>query len=225
MEVGEIRRNAGYCITNAIRVNNMEYVLGFNRDAPSQYATWQCRWKDNYLWGHYMNSEVEAVKDLCGRVIEEIQYLEEIETKHYGISREQNESMFAMVEYKEGAAMIQFPTLQIGAVLGSIGLRLTSKEIYTGGNPDIKVRMIHDGGRVPEALIRLAGEKTSLYTLNEMAKAIYHTDWYVSGKVEENLSKDVYDSPEALLEDAEKYKEKVKAHEKKMKKTRIREER
>ena len=58
-----------------------------------------------------------------------------------------------------------------------------------------------------------------------MAKAIYHTDWYVSGKVEENLSKDVYDSPEALLEDAEKYKEKVKAHEKKMKKTRIREER
>lgn len=217
MEENNVRMNAGYRIINAIQAGNTEYVLGFNRNAPSQYVTWQCRGKEDYIWGHYMDSQLDAVKDLCGRVIEEIRYLEEKEKGHFGKSRESNDILLALVEHKGGRVLIQFPTRELGESLRSIGIELSPKEVYSSGNPDIKVQMIHEGGRVPEAFIRLLGEHGSLHTVNELAKAVYHSDWRVSELLEENLSKDIYDSPEAFLEDAVKYKEKIKEHDKKRK--------
>lgn len=70
------RINQGYEIIQSIEIGSAEFVLGVNVKAPNQYVTWKCSDKDNYYWGHYMDSRLAATRDLCERVLEEVQFLE-----------------------------------------------------------------------------------------------------------------------------------------------------
>lgn len=72
----EGRTNEGYVITNAISVGNTEFVLGVHRKNPNQFVTWECKDKTKYFWGHYTDSLLKATKDLCERVLTEVQFLE-----------------------------------------------------------------------------------------------------------------------------------------------------
>ena len=36
----DIRTNAGYTITDAIRIGNVEFVIGENAAYPAQFVTW-----------------------------------------------------------------------------------------------------------------------------------------------------------------------------------------
>ncbi len=69
------RINSGYVITASVPVGNKEFVLGVHKTAPEQYVTWECKDGD-YIWGHYTDSPLKALKDLCGRIMEEVEYLE-----------------------------------------------------------------------------------------------------------------------------------------------------
>lgn len=73
----EKRINQGYEIIQSIEIGSAEFVLGVNVKAPNQYVTWKCSDKDNYYWGHYMDSRLAATRDLCERVLEEVQFLED----------------------------------------------------------------------------------------------------------------------------------------------------
>lgn len=73
----DIRTNAGFVITNAISVGNAEFVLGVNMKNPNSFVTWKCSGGTDYYWGHYTDSLLKATKDLCGRVLEEVQFLEQ----------------------------------------------------------------------------------------------------------------------------------------------------
>lgn len=69
------RINSGYVITASVPAGNKEFVLGVHKTAPEQYVTWECRDGD-YIWGHYTDSPLKALRDLCGRILGEVEYLE-----------------------------------------------------------------------------------------------------------------------------------------------------
>lgn len=71
-----MRTNAGYIITNAIRIGNVEIVMGENTSDPAQFVTWECKDGDNYYWGHYMTDKLAALHDLMERAEQELESLE-----------------------------------------------------------------------------------------------------------------------------------------------------
>lgn len=70
------RVNAGYEIRVSVPVGNKEFVLGVHQAAPEQFVTWECKDGTDYIWGHYTDSPLKALRDLCRRVTEEVEYLE-----------------------------------------------------------------------------------------------------------------------------------------------------
>lgn len=68
------RINAGYTITDSIRIGTTEFVLGERDGAPAQYVTWECKGGSNYYWGHYMTDRDEAERDLLCRASEEREF-------------------------------------------------------------------------------------------------------------------------------------------------------
>jgi hypothetical protein len=73
----EQRSCVGYVITQSVKVNNAEFVLG-EHPITGMCATWQCKNGDNYFWGHYYPNKYDALKDLCKRVSQEVDYLASI---------------------------------------------------------------------------------------------------------------------------------------------------
>ena len=73
----EKRINQGYEIIQSLEVGCAEFVLGVNVKAPNQFVTWKCTDKTDYYWGHYMNSQLAAMRDLCERALEEVTFLED----------------------------------------------------------------------------------------------------------------------------------------------------
>lgn len=71
------RTNEGFVIQNAISVGSKEFVLGVHMKNPELFVTWECKGRNDYFWGHYTDSLLKATKDLCQRVMEEVQYLEQ----------------------------------------------------------------------------------------------------------------------------------------------------
>lgn len=70
------RENAGFKITSAVRVGDVEMVLGYNPENKyTPYVTWECFNGDRYYWGHYIQTELEAVSDLVKRVAKELNAL------------------------------------------------------------------------------------------------------------------------------------------------------
>ena len=70
----EQRECAGYIITQSIKVNDSELVLG-EHPQKDMYVTRRCKDGDNYFWGHYTSNRYDALKDLCQRAEREIDYL------------------------------------------------------------------------------------------------------------------------------------------------------
>ena len=80
-------------------------------------------------------------------------------------------------------------------------------------------------GKVADELVHLFQGNNSLRMVNEVAKAVFHSDYRVYDKVKENLDTDYYKSAEDLLYDAVDYGKYLKDIEQKQKKTSSREER
>lgn len=211
----DFRTNAGFVITSAIPVGNKEFVLGVNmKNAQSNaqsFVTWECKDKNDYFWGHYSNSLLKATKDLCQRAMSEIEYLEDREQQR---STEQKYILEATVKHGENYAVVQFPTKELGSVLESIGITLPPERVYLGGHTDIEVHLQHNGNPVTDALLHLFGDNNSLRMVNEVTKAVFHSDWRVYERVEEKLKTDFYVDVENLLRDAVDYARYLKGRQK-----------
>lgn len=87
-----MRKNAGYIITESIRIGNVEFVLGEKQTEPAQYVTWECKDGDNYYWGHYMTDKLAALGDLLDRAGQELSILEMRQSqRHRSSKREEHE--------------------------------------------------------------------------------------------------------------------------------------
>lgn len=74
----EIRKNAGYTITDSIRIGNAEFVIGYHPTAPAPYVTWECANGNHYFWGHYLSDRQAAERDLLERAGREL----DLQTEH-----------------------------------------------------------------------------------------------------------------------------------------------
>lgn len=101
--------------------------------------------------------------------------------------------------------MIQFPTQELADVPGSIGITQPPEKVYIKGYSDIKVQLHNGEGKVADALVRLFRDDNSLRMVNEVAKAVFHSDFRVYEWVEKNLRDDRYKSVEDVLRDAVDY--------------------
>ena len=63
----EIRKNAGYVITESLHIGNTEFVIGESKTQPARFVTWECNNGNNYFWGHYMDDRFSAERDLLDR--------------------------------------------------------------------------------------------------------------------------------------------------------------
>lgn len=70
------RENAGYTITDSVKVGNCEIVIGECKSALAQYVCWYCKDEDNYFFGEYCGNKNAALRSLCKRVEKEISFLE-----------------------------------------------------------------------------------------------------------------------------------------------------
>ena len=110
-------------------------------------------------------------------------------------------------------------------MLGSIGIKLPPERVYLKGHDNIEIHLQRGEGKVADELVHLFQGNNSLRMVNEVAKAVFHSDYRVYDKVKENLDTDYYKSAEDLLYDAVDYGKYLKDIEQKQKKTSSREER
>jgi len=74
-----VRINSGYIITDSIHMDEAEFVLGVHQSIPNKFVTWRCKDQTDYMWGHYFSGDrLAAVKDLCQRATEHVQFLESV---------------------------------------------------------------------------------------------------------------------------------------------------
>lgn len=219
------RTNAGFVITTSIPVGNAEFVLGVNMKNPNSFVTWECKGKTDYFWGHYTDSLLKATKDLCQRAMDEILYLEQREAEAAQRNPDSGYHLAATVKYGDSSALIQFPTQELADILGSIGITQPPEKVYIRGYSDIKVELQNSGSKVPDALVRLFRDDNSLRMVNEVAKAVFHSDCRVYEWVEKNLRDDRYKSVEDVLRDTVDYGKYLKESCQKQKKAGGREER
>lgn len=72
--------NAGYVITDRLTVEDSEFVIGQNENAPAKFVTWKCtKGEKDYSWGHYCKDRLTAIEDLCNRALDDIHYLKGIQ--------------------------------------------------------------------------------------------------------------------------------------------------
>lgn len=71
------RINEGFVIVSAIPIGNTEFVLGVNMKNAGSFVTWECKDKIDYFSGRYTDNLLKATRDLCERVMEEVEYLEQ----------------------------------------------------------------------------------------------------------------------------------------------------
>ena len=72
----EVRKNAGYIITDSIHIGNAEFVIGEFPGAPAPFVTWECKDGNSYFWGHYLTTRQNAEKDLLERAGQEREWLD-----------------------------------------------------------------------------------------------------------------------------------------------------
>lgn len=205
--MSDIRTNAGFVITNAIPVGNKEFVLGVNIKNPKSFVTWECKGGTDYFWGHYTDSLLKATRDLCQRVMGEVEYLEQAEQER---KEENSYALVATVKHEDNTAVIQFPTSELGEILGSIGVTLPPERVYLGGHTDIEVSLQHNGNPMIDAMVHLFSDCNSLRMVNEVTKAVFYSDCRVYERVNEKLKMDFYVDVENLLRDAVDYSKYLK---------------
>lgn len=78
------RENAGYVITNSIKIASLEIVMGeADGNNGKKYVTWQCRNGNDYNHGHYYDNKLDAKADFCKRVLTETAFQKSIEPKNH----------------------------------------------------------------------------------------------------------------------------------------------
>ena len=205
--MSDIRTNAGFVITNAIPVGNKEFVLGVNIKNPKSFVTWECKGGTDYFWGHYTDSLLKATRDLSQRGMGEVEYLEQAEQER---KEENSYALVATVKHEDNTAVIQFPTSELGEILGSIGVTLPPERVYLGGHTDMEVSLQHNGNPMIDAMVHLFSDRNSLRMVNEVTKAVFYSDCRVYERVNEKLKMDFYADAENLLRDAVDYSKYLK---------------
>ena len=73
--------NEGYVIIESVTVGNARFVIGENpNNQAAPYVTWQANVKNdpnNFFWGHYCATKLDAVADFAQRINAEAEYLRE----------------------------------------------------------------------------------------------------------------------------------------------------
>jgi len=60
---------ADYTIIGKIKIDDMEIVLGENKNLYSKYVTWQKPvYREDYNHGHYFEERTEALRDYFDRI-------------------------------------------------------------------------------------------------------------------------------------------------------------
>jgi len=73
--------NEGYTIIESMTIGSARFVIGENLNNPAApYVTWQANVKNdpnNFFWGHYCATKLDAVADFAQRINAEAEYLRE----------------------------------------------------------------------------------------------------------------------------------------------------
>ena len=69
-----IRMNAGYIITDSVRVGKEELLLGIYGEPPKRFATGICKGGKDYCWDHHHSDLLLATKDLLERATQELEF-------------------------------------------------------------------------------------------------------------------------------------------------------
>lgn len=71
--------NEGYTIIESMTIGSARFVIGENLNNPAApYVTWQANVKNdpnNFFWGHYCSTKLDAVADFAQRINAEAEYL------------------------------------------------------------------------------------------------------------------------------------------------------
>lgn len=86
----EKRTNAGYVITDSIKIGDTEVVLGEHPKTAAPYVTWLCKNENNYFWGHYFMTRNNALNDMVKRAEKELSF-HNIETNNRLNNRKRGE--------------------------------------------------------------------------------------------------------------------------------------
>lgn len=198
----EWREYDGYLIVHAIPVNGKEMVLGVHLEKGSQFATWEYH-EEEYLWAHYFTDQVKATQDLCKRTLEEIKLME-----NRDMDRESTYGFTGFLKNGNNRGVIDFPTNELQDILGSIGIMEDAGSVLLNGPYHVELEPGRD--KFADALIHVMGENVSLRTVNEVAKAAYHSDYRIYFMLEEKLKYGQYHSAEELLADVEERRQQIK---------------
>ena len=73
--------NEGYTIIESMTIGSARFVIGENLNNPAApYVTWQANVKNdpnNFFWGHYCATKLDAVADFAQRINAAAEYLRE----------------------------------------------------------------------------------------------------------------------------------------------------
>lgn len=203
MEQTKKRMVESYEIRQGITIGDKEVVLGVDEKAEMPYLC--AFYTSNELFGSYTDCMVTDDYVECQRAMEEVLYLEQKEKKAAQRNPDSGYYLTVAVKYKDNCAVIQFPTQELADILGSIGITQPSEKVYIKGYSDIKVQLQNGENKVADALVRLFKDDNSLRMVNEVAKAVFHSDSRVYERVEKNLRDNRYKSVEDVLRDAVDY--------------------
>ena len=194
-----------YMITNILPTSGSSMAMGIHSE-KRQFATWEVK-DGEYLWTHYFKNQQEAVKDLCSRTLREIRRIQD------KVREENDYTVTAIIRNGKNSAVIEFPTNELQEILGSIGITEPSDKVCIGGVYPIEITP--GEGKMNDALNHLFQKGDSLHLVNEMARSVYHADYFVYDMVEEKLKYGEFSSAEELKKAADIMAEKLKKQKRK----------
>lgn len=196
------KEHDGYVIVNEIPVYGKVMMLGVHQKEGRQFVTWEHR-EQQYMWAHYFTDHIKATEDMCRRALQEIEYIRNKE-----MYRETHYSFTGFIKNGRNATAIEFPTNELQDILGSIGILDSAGVVCLNGQYTVKLEPERD--KFADALIHVLRETDSLHTVNELAKAAYHSDYRVYLMLEENLKQGKYHTTDQLFQDVEDCKEHIR---------------
>ena len=176
---------------------------------PNQFVKCDCKDGKEYNWGHYTDNSLKATRDLCERAMNELKFLES------NVYRNNSNvyNLFATVKYGNNMAVIEFPSRDLSSILSSIGIRLSPNQIYLSSNYGIEVSLHPSENKMIEALQFLFQDNTSLHMVNEVSRAVFHSDYRIYDRVNENLKAGSYHNLKELINEVKGYTQYLKGKE------------
>ena len=97
--------------------------------------------------------------------------------------------------------------------MGSISIREPADKVCIGGPYYIEI--MPGSGKMADALNHIFQKGDSLHLVNQVAKAVYHADYFVYDTIEDKLKYGQFSTAEQLLEEAKELAEQIKKQDKK----------